>query len=76
MSRRTKKGESAYCILMPGNIYNKLDVLARQLGTSKKGLIISALGLLFDRFEDADNYPEMLERLETLKAREIEHERA
>ena len=73
MSRRTKKGESAFCILMPGAVYSKLDVLARQLGTSKKALIISALGLLFDKFEDAVNYEDLMVRLETLKKREIEH---
>lgn len=73
MSRQSKKHEFAFCILMPGAIYSRLDVLARQLNTSKKALIISALGLLFDRFEDAINYEDMMARLETLKSREITH---
>lgn len=73
MSRQTKNHESAYCILLPHAIYSRLDVLAHQLGTSKKALIISALGLLFDKFEDAVNYEDLMVRLETLNKREIEH---
>lgn len=75
MSRQTKKGESAFCILMPGAIYSKLDVLARQLNTSKKALIISALGLLFDRFADAVDYPDLKQRFETMKEQENTHAR-